>query len=110
MAYDVGLADRIRAALDGEPSVVEKKMFGGLQFMVNGKIAVGATVDGELLVKSDPAHADELVTRPGAQHAAMRGREMKGGWIAVTPEGVVGEDLNFWIDVALEFNARTTKA
>ncbi len=103
MAYDVELADRIRAALTEQPSVVEKKMFGGLQFMVAGKLTVGATVDGELLIKCDPARTEELETRPGAQRAAMRGRTMSNGWITVTSDGCAGDDLTFWIGVALDF-------
>ncbi|SNT16530.1 TfoX/Sxy family protein [Rhodococcoides kyotonense] len=106
MTYDVELADRIRDALTGEPSVVEKKMFGGLQFMVRGKIAVGAHSDGGLLVKTDPSRTDELVARPGARRAVMGDRDMGNGWIIVSSNGFEGAGLDFWVGVALEHNAK----
>jgi hypothetical protein len=108
MAYDVELADRIREELIEEPSVVEKKMFGGLAFMVRGKIAVGAHAKGEMLVKIDPARVDELTTRPGAQRAVMGGREMRDGWLTVSPDGLEGDALGHWVDMALEYNASQT--
>ena len=107
MAYDAELADRIREALVDEPSVVEKKMFGGLQFMVRGKIAVGAHFDGELLVKTDPAQTEELISRRGARAAVMGDRDMGNGWITVDSDGVAGGGLDYWIGVALEYSERT---
>lgn len=104
MSYDEQLAERIRSSLASVP-VVEKKMFGGLQFMIEGKIAVGATVDGDLLVRCDPSRTDELAGRPGAQRADMRGRKMSAGWITVSPEGTRGADLQFWVDAALDHSA-----
>jgi hypothetical protein len=109
MAYDLELADRIRDALVEEPSVVEKKMFGGLQFMVRGKLAVGATTDGRLLLKCDPSRAGELTARPEGAIAVMGGRSMGDKWIAVDPQGLSEADLVWWIGVALEFNAATTR-
>ncbi|MDJ0393606.1 TfoX/Sxy family protein [Rhodococcus sp. G-MC3] len=109
MTYDVELADRIRYALSGEPSVVEKKMFGGLQFMVRGKLAAGATVDGRLLLKCDPSRSDELTAHPGARTADMGGRDMGKSWIAVDPEGLSDADLTWWIGVALEFNESSAR-
>jgi TfoX/Sxy family transcriptional regulator of competence genes len=110
MAYDVELADRIRETLVEETSVVEKKMFGGLQFMVRGKLAVGATTDGRLLLKCDPSRAGELTARPEAALAVMGGRSMGDKWIAVDPVGLSEDDLAWWIGVALEFNAAVTQA
>ena len=109
MSYDEQLAERIRSAL-ASVSVVEKKMFGGLQFLVDGKIAIGATVDGDLLVRCDPSRTEELIGRPGAQRADMRGRKMSNGWITVSPEGTRGADLQFWVAVALENSAMDHKA
>lgn len=104
MSYDEQLAERIRSALASVPAV-EKKMFGGLQFMIDGKIAIGATVDGDLLVKCDAARTEELASRPGAQRGNMRGRKMSAGWITVSPEGTWGTDLQFWVDAALDHRA-----
>ncbi|MCZ4077528.1 TfoX/Sxy family protein [Rhodococcus sp. H36-A4] len=109
MSYDEQLAERIRSALASVP-VVEKKMFGGLQFMIDGKIAVGATVDGDLLVRCDPSRTEELIARPGAQRADMRGRKMSTGWITVSPEESRGADLQFWVAVALENRALDHRA
>jgi hypothetical protein len=108
MVYDAELADRIREALAGEPPVVEKKMFGGLEFMVRGKIAVGAHADGEMLVKIDPASNEELTARPGVRRAVMGGRDMGDNWIIVSAEALKGDGLDFWVGVALEYNATQT--
>lgn len=110
MAYDVELADRIREKLTAEESVAEKKMFGGLQFMIRGKLAAGATADGRLLLKCDPARCDELTARPGARVAEMGGRNMGNSWIAVDAAELSDEDLARWIDVALDYNERSTQA
>lgn len=110
MAYDEELADRIREALAARPSVREVKMFGGLSFMVNDSMAVCAMSDGALLVRADPGRADELLVINGAQPAEMgTGRAMGKGWIAVGSEAIATEeDLDFWIGVALEYNAVQT--
>lgn len=105
MAYTKELADRIREALAAQPSVREVKMFGGLSFMVNERMAVGVMSGGALLVRADPGRADELLTAKGAQPAEMgAGRAMGKGWIAVGEEAIATpEDFDFWIGVALEY-------
>lgn len=108
MAYDVELADRIRAALEGEPEVTEKKMFGGLHFMVRGKLAAGAGSSGSMLLKCDPERADELTARDEASIADMGGRSMGSSWISVDAAPLSDEQLGWWIDVALDYNARMT--
>ena len=80
MAYDEGLADRIRELLSDEAGVTEKKMFGGLAFLVNGHMAISASGQGGVLVRSDPA----TDTPKGATQAIMRGRPMDG-WLRVDP-------------------------
>ncbi|HEX6030443.1 MAG TPA: TfoX/Sxy family protein, partial [Tepidiformaceae bacterium] len=61
MAYDEELANRIRGVVQGEPGMSEKRMFGGLAFLINGNMAVSASSQGGLLLRIDPAQADSLV-------------------------------------------------
>lgn len=86
-------------------------MFGGLSFMVNGRMVVSVGGDGDLLVRADPARADTLLAITGARPAEMgAGRAMGGGWISVAGESVAAdEDLDFWIGVALEHNVKHRK-
>jgi hypothetical protein len=98
VAYDEELAERLRELLAAEDGVTEKKMFGGLAFLVNGHMAVAASGQGGLLARSDPARADEALEREHAEPMVMRGRPMEG-WIRVAPEGVAGKrDLRWWVD------------
>jgi TfoX/Sxy family transcriptional regulator of competence genes len=95
MAYDEALADRLRSELAGEGAVTEKKMFGGLAFLLGGNLAVG--IRGEdLMVRVGPEGADEALARPHARRSFMGEREMKG-WILVAPEGVAGDALGEWV-------------
>ena len=82
MAYDESLAVEIRKHLAGESSVTEKKMFGGLAFLVGGNMAIAASGQGGLLVRVDPEQSDELVRTTSAEIAVMRGRAM-AGWLRV---------------------------
>ncbi len=89
MAYDEGLAQRLRDLLVDEPSVAghevrERKMFGGLAFLVGGNMAVAASGQGGLMVRVDPAEGAELVATTAAYPMEMRGRSM-GGWLRVDP-------------------------
>jgi TfoX N-terminal domain len=80
MAYDEGLADRIRAAIEDEGGVSEKRMFGGLAFLVHGNMAVSASGQGGLLLRVDPRETDSVVREDGVTRFEMRGRPM-GGWV-----------------------------
>ncbi|MBS1860474.1 MAG: TfoX/Sxy family protein [Actinobacteria bacterium] len=106
MAYDERLADEIRerlAGVDGE--VEEKRMFGGLGFMVDGNLAVAASRRGGLLVRTDPEDAEEVLALSGAEPMEMRGRKMPG-WVFVAPDALAGEaELDAWVDRALAFVA-----
>jgi TfoX/Sxy family transcriptional regulator of competence genes len=82
VAYDDDLADRIRDLLDGEPRLTEKKMFGGLAFLIGGNMAIAASGQGGVLVRVDPAQSDKLVDTTHAEIAVMRGRPMQG-WLRV---------------------------
>jgi hypothetical protein len=97
MPYDEELAERVRAVLAAEPGVTEKRMFGGLAFLVGGHLAVSASGQGGLLLRVDPADTDELVTRPHVTRFVMRGRELDG-WLHVRPPAVgTDADLAAWV-------------
>ncbi len=103
MAFDEGLADRIREVLAGEAGVVEKRMFGGLAFLVGGHMAVSASGQGGLLVRCPPDDTAALVTRPYVQRFEMRGREMDG-WLRVDHAGVATDhELRRWVRTGLDY-------
>ena len=87
MAYDEDLANRIRELTADEPGVTEKKMFGGLAFLIGGNMAVAASGQGGLMVRVDPEETDALLEKPHARPFEMRGRGMQG-WLRVDDEGV----------------------
>lgn len=96
MAYDEALAERIRRRIGGDAT--EKKMFGGLGFMVGGNMAVAASGQGGLLVRVDPGESDALVASTPATPMEMRGRSM-AGWLRVASEDVdTDEALADWVD------------
>ncbi|GAA4875212.1 TfoX/Sxy family protein [Serinicoccus chungangensis] len=94
MGYDAGLAQRIRDLLADEPGVVERRMFGGLAFLVAGHMAVAATGGEGVMVHVDEALADDLVGRDGLERMVMRGRPMRE-WVHAdgAGEGVADELL-----------------
>ena len=98
MAYDEKLAHRIRELLAGEQLVVtEKRMFGGLAFLVGGHMAVAASGRGGLMVRVDPAETEALTARPHAGPFEMRGRPVDG-WVRVDPDGVrTKRQLEPWV-------------
>ena len=98
MAYDEALAERIRALLAGEPALTEKKMFGGLAFLVGGNMAVAASGQGGALVRVDPAQSDELVATTDARLMEMRGRTM-AGWLRIDSEHLrTKRELAKWVE------------
>lgn len=103
MAYDDDFADRIRQALGPVPGLTEKKMFGGLAFLVNGHMAVSASGQGGLLVRVDPAASEPLVAADHVEPMVMRGRAMDG-WLRVAPEGVgTAAQLRRWVERGLAY-------
>ena len=93
MAYDEDLANRIRELLGAQRGVEEKRMFGGLAFLINGNMSVSASGQGGLLLRVDPEQTDALLDEPHAQPFVMRGRAMDG-WLRVDPAGLeVGDRL-----------------
>jgi TfoX/Sxy family transcriptional regulator of competence genes len=103
VAYDEALAARIRELVAGERGVTEKKMFGGLAFLVNGNMSVAASGQGGLLVRVDPEQSDALVSKTGALPMEMRGREMRG-WLRVESDQVrTKKQLSTWVDRSVAF-------
>jgi TfoX N-terminal domain len=97
VSFDEDLAARIRELVGGEAGLTEKKMFGGLAFLIGGNMAISASGQGGVLVRVDPAKSAELAGRPHAQVAVMRGREMPG-WLRVEPDGVRSKgQLQRWV-------------
>jgi TfoX/Sxy family transcriptional regulator of competence genes len=100
MAYDERLAERIRDLLNGEPDLSERKMFGGLAFLIGGNMAVAASGQGGVLVRVDPERSDALLSTTNADLMEMRGRRMPG-WLRVADEDVRTErQLAKWVKLA----------
>lgn len=98
MAYDEELAHRIREALQDGPAYDEKRMFGGLAFLVGGHMAVAASGRGVLLARIDPAEAAALVDDVHVRRMVMRGRAMDG-WLQVDTTALKDDDaLRAWVD------------
>ena len=104
MAYDEGLAERIRGVLDARSDVDERKMFGGIAFLVAGNMACGVMRD-DLMVRMEPDAAAALESEPGVRRFDMSGRPMKG-WVLVAPEATADDrDLERWVRRGEEFAA-----
>ena len=101
MAYDEGLAARVREVLGAQPGLAEKQMFGGLAFLLHGNMACG--VRGEdLIVRVAADAADAALGEPGVRPFDLTGRPMKG-WLMVSPDGhAEDDDLRRWIDRGLD--------
>ncbi|HJS94572.1 MAG TPA: TfoX/Sxy family protein [Solirubrobacteraceae bacterium] len=103
MAYDEALADRIRELLATDHDVAEKKMFGGLAFLIGGNMSVSASGRGGLLLRCDPEETDTLIRQPHVGRFEMRGRQMDG-WLRVDAEAVeTQEDLERWVAVGVDY-------
>ena len=103
MAYDEELAGRIRALVAGEAGLTEKKMFGGLAFLIGGNMAIAASGQGGLMVRVDPEQSDRLVTTTSARLVEMRGRQM-AGWMRVdAPDVRTKQQLAKWVALGVNF-------
>jgi TfoX N-terminal domain len=97
MAYDEDLANRIRELIAAEKGVTEKRMFGGLAFLIDGHMSVSVSGRGGLMLRCDPAEGEALRGKPHAGPFEMRGRVMDG-WLRVDPEGVLTKrQLERWV-------------
>ena len=97
MAYDEDLANRVRELIAADADVTEKRMFGGLAFLVAGHMAVAASREGGLMVRVEPDDTEALLAKPHARPFVMRGRELDG-WLRVDPEGLrTKRQLEPWV-------------
>jgi len=103
MAYDEELAGRIRELVRGETGLTEKKMFGGLAFLVGGNMAIAASGQGGVMVRVDPAESDTLLATTNAELVEMRGRRMTG-WMRVAASDVRTEqELATWVGIGVAY-------
>ena len=102
MAYDEGLLHRVRVLLEDGPEVEEKKMFGGVGFMLQGNMACGILND-DLIVRVGPDRYEEALATPHARPFDITGRPMTG-WVMVAPAGYAeDDDLARWVQQGLAF-------
>jgi hypothetical protein len=102
MAFDEKLAHRVRTLLAHRSAVAEKKMFGGIAFLLSGNMCVGVH-KSDLIVRLDPAATESALSKPHTRPFDLTGRPMKG-WILVQPKGVASESaLGTWVDAAVTY-------
>jgi len=102
MAYDEALADRVRDAMAPRAELTERKMFGGIAFMIGGNMAVGV-IDGDLMVRLDPGDAEQALSEANTRPMDFTGRPMKG-MVFIEPAGTAAdEDLAGWVDAGADF-------
>jgi TfoX/Sxy family transcriptional regulator of competence genes len=103
MAYDEDLANRLRELLADEDAITERKMFGGLAFLLNGHMSVSASGQGGLLARIDPAETDAVLAKEHVSRMEMRGRTMDG-LVRVAPEGVrTKRQLQPWVKRSVSY-------
>jgi hypothetical protein len=103
MAYDTELADRIRELVAVEKGVDEKRMFGGLAFLINGNMSVAASGRGGLMVRVPPDETETLLGRDHVEPMVMAGRETRG-WLRVSPDGVkTKRQLQSWVGRGVDY-------
>jgi TfoX/Sxy family transcriptional regulator of competence genes len=103
MPYDEDLANRIREMTGTERGVEEKRMFGGLAFLVNGNMSVAASGRGGLMVRVPPDETETLLAREHVEPMVMAGRETRG-WLRVADEGVrTKRQLQSWVTRGVDY-------
>jgi TfoX/Sxy family transcriptional regulator of competence genes len=104
MAYNEKLADKVRALIsETHKNIEEKKMFGGLCFMVNGKMCVGVEQE-RLMLRIDPGKYEEVIEKEGCRPMDFTGKPMKGFVFVDTDVLQTKKQLQYWINLALEYN------
>ena len=105
MAYDEALADRVRELISPRPNVSERKMFGGIAFMVAGNMAVGVRAE-DLLVRLSEEDAQKALTEDGVRPFEMGSRRQPKGWVLVSPERLANESsFSEWVDTGADYAA-----
>ena len=100
MAYDEELAARVRELIEVRPGVVERRMFGGLGWMIGGNMAVGVMREDQLVVRIEPEESEAALREPHVHRFGRPGRNAMTGWVLVEPEGVEDDAaLERWVDV-----------
>jgi hypothetical protein len=103
MAYDEDLADRIRELIAAQRGVEEKRMFGGLAFLINGNMSVAASGRGGLMVRVPPDETEKLLTRDHVEPMVMAGRKTRG-WLRVSLDGVKNKrQLQAWVTRGVDY-------
>ena len=102
MSYDEDLANQVRAVIGRAKGLTEKRMFGGLAFLINGNMAVSASGQGGILLRVDPAETDALAEEPCARHFEMRGRAMPG-WLRVDADELDDDGFRRWVSIGVAY-------
>ena len=103
MAYDETLAQRIRTLAGSTEGLTEKKMFGGLAFLVNGNMAISASGNGGVMVRVDPGQTEAIISSSKAQMIEMRGRQMPG-WLRINTSDVTSDsELSRWVQLGTKY-------
>ena len=103
MVYDESLATRIKALLRGKKGIVEKKMFGGVAFLLNGNMAVGVNKEN-LIVRVDANEHDRLLAKKYTRTFDLSGGRPMKGWLLVAPDGVrTAKKLNTWVQLGVDY-------
>lgn len=111
MAYDIELVQQVRTYLQSVPNIAveEKKMFGGLAFLVNGKMCINVSGDG-LMCRFDPEQVKIVSKRRGYRPMVMKGKSLLG-YCYVSPEGFTDPgDFSYWLELCLAFNGQAKRA
>lgn len=104
MAFDEKLVDRIREALVDLPKVEEKYMFGGVCFMVDGKMCIGV-VNDEMMCRINPVMDEVVLEKTGCRPMNFTGKRMKG-YVFISEEGIkTKKAFDYWVELSLEFNS-----
>ena len=99
MAYDEQLAERVREMIQARPGVTERKMFGGIGWMIGGNMACGVMSDDKLVVRIDPDETADALTEPHTSEFGRPGSKPMKGFVLVAPEGYADDaDLARWVD------------
>lgn len=101
MAYDEALADRVRDVLAPRADLTERKMFGGIAFMIGGNMAVGV-IEDELMVRLDPADAEQALAEPSVRPMDFTGRPMRGMVFVDSVRTASDDDLAAWVDAGAD--------